>query len=122
MQYEQSDIPRYKKKKPQVSNAAKHSKHKHEYVKTISVFQHDVPQLNKSWASNAWTLHCSVCGRFKGYLCGDFLCHNQDGLYKDAGDGSLEALTIWELTQKIPSIPIYTNTEDQYAFPQERVV
>ena len=117
------EIPKYKKKKPQVSSAAKHSKHKHEYIKTISVFQHNVPQFNKSWTSNAWTLHCEVCGRFKGYLNGDFLSwQNNGGLYKRNADGGGEALTIWELTQKFPGVPIYTNTEDQYAFPQERVV
>ena len=123
MQKEQPEIPRYKKKKPQVSSASKHADHKHNYVKSISVFQHSVPQFNKYWASNAWTLHCSVCGRYKGYLNGDFFsARNGDGLYKKNAAGENEALTIWELTQKFPGTPIYTNTEDQYAFPQERVV
>lgn len=118
----QNDIPKYKKKKPQASSAAKRSNHKHEYVETISVFRHSVPQLNKSWTSNAWTMHCAVCGRWKGFLNGDFLSHSSDGLYKKNENGEDVGLTIYELTQRYPGVPIYTNMEDQYAFPQERVV
>ena len=123
MQKEQHEIPRYKKKKPQVSSASKHADHKHDYVKSISVFQHSVPQFNKSWNSNAWTLTWSLWGRFKGFLNGVFFSGINDVvLYKKTAAGENEALTIWELTQKFPGTPIYTNTEDQYAFPQERVV
>ena len=102
------DIPKYRKKRPQVSKSSKRSNHKHLYEKTITM------HLCKSGSTNFyWSTHCSICGR-----SGEFNIDNDD-FRKPEWKGRVRVwaqnmcISLDEVIKRYPDIPIYGNVPDK---------
>ena len=102
------EIPRYRKKKPQVSKSSKRSGHKHDYERTLTARLGADNQI----ADWHWSTHCKICGRL-----GEFYIDNDD-LRKEEYRGK----RLWYYTQmflssreiltRYPDIPVYINSID----------
>ena len=101
------DIPKYRKKRPQVSKSTKRSDHKHLYEKTITMHSH------RSGSNDYyWSTHCSICGR-----PGNFNIDNDDfRLPEWKGKARIWAQNMCipfdEVVKRYPDIPIYRSGPD----------
>lgn len=111
------EVPRYRKKKPQISKSAKRADHKHKYEKSILIVSRtrDEPvTISVSWAE-----FCSVCGRFKRRMVG--LPHADDEVFVKP---EYRGRNLWwsydmyrpvdEIIAEFPDFPVYTNDPDDY--------
>lgn len=109
MEMNESDVPKYKKKKSQESKSEKRSDHKHNYVKSIylNFFSND------ELAYVHWSEHCDICGR-RGHS--DFF-NDQDfkqpAFTKEPYKRILgHYLSYDDICKKFPDVPIYRNNPD----------
>lgn len=109
------DIPKYRKKRPQVSKTTKRSDHKHRYEKTITMRSH-----KSGSADFYWSTHCSICGR-----SGNFNIDNDD-FRRPEWKGKVR---VWaqnmcipfdEVVDRHPDIPIY-GYKSEISFEQVRI-
>ena len=113
------EVPRYRKKKPQVSDSSKRSKHKHIYEKSISMYINTVRPELKSYH---WSTHCSVCGRR-----GDFSFLNDEFRRPEYRGRRLFMdyemyLPYEEIIAMYPDIPIYaTDPEADDPWAEKRI-
>lgn len=99
-----------------VSDSKKRSNHKHIYEDTISVY---FSCLNGSVLHIVPTKHCRICGRYGG---GDCWFSNYGQYDVTLPDGSSRSMTVPELKERFPGIPIYTNgPEPNHIFPDIRI-
>ena len=99
-----NETPRHRKSGKKVSDSKKRANHKHVYEPSISVFMNSVNgQISTILSSE----HCSICGRYD---------YNKTWYFQDREnhcvimpDGSKRLMTIYELIEAYPGMPIYTN-------------
>ena len=97
-----NDIPKYHKKgKSSKSSSAKRSDHKHNYEKVIS---------NDGWIGFIWGKRCKGCGRMDTYYQWPSALNYQDFVVAD-GPRSRRGMTVEEVREKFPDIPIYVCAE-----------
>ena len=99
----QDDIPKYHKKgQSSKSSSAKRSDHKHNYEKVIS---------NDGWLGFIWSRRCKVCGRMDTYYQWPSALNYQDFVVAD-GPRYRRGMTVEEVREKFPDIPIYVRAEN----------
>lgn len=110
MEMNESDVPKYKKKKSQESKSEKRSDHKHAYEKSILLYIDSDGIVN--WAN--WSQHCSICGRLKS------IDHwNVDEFRKTEFQGRSRGfflndyLSLDDIFKKFPNVPIYRNNPNE---------
>ncbi len=97
---------RYRKKKPQESKSSQRADHKHQYVKTITMY---VNPYNNNITGYLWTTHCEICGRLGNVNIqdrDDFLKPEYRGLHVFMGPPTV-LLSFAEIRAKYPDIPVY---------------
>ena len=102
-----------------VSDSKKRADHKHVYEDSISVY---LSYIDGSVLHASSSKHCSICGRYGGQASG--------GLIGDwrkysvfAQDGTARPMTVEEIKEQFPGIPIYSSgTDMNHILPDIRIV
>lgn len=98
------EVPKHRKPGKRVSDSKKRSDHKHVYEPSISVFMNSV---NGAVTTIKSTEHCKICGRYNHDLT--WWWSDRENHCITLPDGSTRLMTVYELVDTYPGMPIYTN-------------
>ena len=100
------EVPRHRKPGKRVSDSKKRADHKHNYEDSISVIFNCI---NGDILNIFPSKHCSVCGRNNGSQNGWWHYDHKHDYETLMPDGRYRPMTIFELKEKYPGLPLYTN-------------
>lgn len=103
------EVPRHRKKKPQVSDSRKRSDHKHVYEKTITMH---INRFDPELRSYHWSTHCSICGRGRDFIIGNDEFRKQEFRGRNLFADYEMYLPYEEIVSLYPDVPIYANDPD----------